>query len=40
MLLIAIVIIGVIVVLGNVETKNIDAYKKHDEIFYDNYLDM
>jgi hypothetical protein len=40
MLFIAIGIICIVIVFARVETKNVDAYKQHDEIFYDNYFDM
>ena len=40
MILIAIAFIGIVVFVGNVETKNVDAYKQHNEIFYDDYFDM
>ena len=40
MILIAIAFIGIVVFVGNVEAKNVDAYKQHNEIFYDDYFDM
>jgi hypothetical protein len=40
MLFIAIGVISIVIVFARVEAKNVDAYKQHDEIFYDDYFDM